>query len=152
MDQSTDITKVQLGEPMSLLVILGGMWMRCRNNSKTTAKPTPEWVTAHKSREPGAHFTACRQFSSLESFLSRCLSWSELLPGSSPSESIFYPAGLVSVYRLVCLKMVSALFIAYWGGVNLVCFRDFLKLFWVVYFWFKDPPRDMECFNPGGSC
>lgn len=46
------------------------------NNSKTAAatKPTPAWVTAYKSWEPGAPFTARQQLNGQESVFPRCLS------------------------------------------------------------------------------
>lgn len=45
------------------------------NNSKTAAatKPIPAWVTAYKSWEPGAPFTACKQLNRPESVVPRCL-------------------------------------------------------------------------------
>jgi hypothetical protein len=77
-DQSTDATKVQLGEP----VIFIGVTYRSRNGETAgSPQPTPAWVTAHKSWEPGAYCIACK-LDRLESVGSRYFSWSKPLPGS----------------------------------------------------------------------
>lgn len=66
IDQSKNTTKAQLGEPMSFISYLQKYgWRitgRSRNESKITQHPNPIWVTAHKSRKPGAHCPTCRQF------------------------------------------------------------------------------------------
>lgn len=52
-DQSTDATKIKLGEP----VIFIGITYRSRTASKTAASPklSPAWEPASESWEPGAH-------------------------------------------------------------------------------------------------
>lgn len=44
------------------------------NNSKiaVATKPTPGWVTAYQSWEPGTPFTACKQLNRPESVFPRC--------------------------------------------------------------------------------
>lgn len=56
---------------------------RSRNDLKTTEhqKPTPAWVTADKSWNPGAHCPTCRWFNKLESVSFMQLQSSEQLPG-----------------------------------------------------------------------
>lgn len=78
-------------------------------------KPNPLWVTAHKSWETRAHFTASRQLSRLENTLYKRLCWSN--PFGS-SVGLFLPSswsGLQSLLcTLVCLRDTA--FIDYSGG------------------------------------
>lgn len=80
-----------------------------------------------KAGKPGAHWTACRQFIWLVSVLSRYLSWSKTLQAALCLR-IFLP----HLY-LYCHLKVTLLQFTLAGLVNLVSFRDFLKLFRVVY-------------------
>lgn len=49
-------------------------------------------------RGSGACYTACRQLNMLDSVLSRCLSWSQPLPGCLASFCFFQTVSLVSVF------------------------------------------------------
>jgi hypothetical protein len=79
-------------------------------------------------------------FNRLESILSNCLCGSKPLQGSSTS--------------LVGLRMtLSSHLLLILGGrgfINLVSFRDFLKLFLFVYLYLKVTCK-MECFNRRGN-
>ena len=57
---SNVITEVQLGEPGSLIGVTNGDMVEGLLTGEPAAspKPTPTWVTAHKSWGPGAHCTA----------------------------------------------------------------------------------------------
>lgn len=102
----------------------------------------PEWVTVHRSWKPGVHCTAYGQLNRLESALSKWL-WSNLtLPGSSPGFCFSKHLASLKVFaawlfwesssKLALAQLREALSF-YWLLVNLVGFRDFLKLFLVVY-------------------
>lgn len=119
IDQSTDTTKAQLGEPMCFLGVT------CRNmdgclheheclKDSCITQARPSMGDGSLPWEPGADCTAYRQLHRLGSALSRCLGWSKALSGSW--------AGPESSLLLVLL------FLAGWSLVNLVSFRDFLKL------------------------
>ena len=91
-DQSTYTTKTQLGEPMSFTgvtyrnmgerllmeICMRSCFQEHKLRQKHQQSPTPAWVVDNKSREPGAHCTACRLLNRLESAFSR---WSKVLLG-----------------------------------------------------------------------
>ena len=144
-DQKTGTTEVQLGEPWVSPGSL--MWIhrrevtyRSRNNSQTAAlpKPTPAQVTAHiagnleHAAQPAGSST----------------SWRVSFPSDKAGVNLFQAAGLVSVFldfnpaTILGLseKMLGHLYwllLGWRGLVNLVSFRDFLKLFRAIYFLFK---------------
>lgn len=105
---------------------------RSRNESKIAmSRPTPalRWQLT-KSWIPGAHCLAvCCQFNRLGSLVS----------SSSSADFRFSQApGLVSESPLqlfLCERDSQLLLLTLAGGglVSLLCFRDFLQLFWVVY-------------------
>lgn len=80
---------------------------------------------------------ACRQLSRLGSSFSRCLSWSNSLSGNQGSCCCFWAAYVVSVFAVLLVwseRIFQFLFtLAERGLVNLMSFRDCLKLFWVAY-------------------
>ena len=118
---------------------------------KNKSKPTQ--LRVHKSCEPEAHFTPHKHFDSLESVFSKWL-------GSKPilRRSVDFCTFLFCFVLFISGKKKN--FVSFWSGlgvfaawlvwefsfliglftlgrkvlVNLVCFSDFLKLFWVVYF------------------
>ena len=92
-----------------------------------------------QSWEPKALPTACRQLSRLENILLRCLSWSKSLEGcSSCSES--------------SLKTYSLLTLSGRSLGNLLSFREFLRLFFLLFTsLLKELPCKMECFNLRGN-
>lgn len=90
-------------------------------------KPTPTWVTAHKSWEPGAHCTACRQLNRLRSVFSNWLSWSKSLQSRWSGLSLLCSLALSECDSLQPFPQGGR------GLVNLISFGDFLKLFRVVY-------------------
>lgn len=100
IDQSTEISKVQCAEPMSFIEVTG-IWVKgylqehkwLKDSYFTKFHPclgdsSPNW-------DPGAHQTDCRKLNRLESILSRHLSWSKPLLGSSGGSCLFQAAGLV---------------------------------------------------------
>ena len=105
-----DITKVQHSDPVSLTGVTCKSMCegkdRSRNDSKTAAgsRPTPAWVTAHESWDPGAHCTACRQLSRAESVPSTWLRWSNPLLSSSHGSSLFQVSGLRIFLTAWCLR------------------------------------------------
>lgn len=106
-----------------------GVTYRSRNNSKSAASPKPtEQSQAHKL---GTHRTACGQLSGSERGLS----------SGSMGLSLFQAAGLTSTFFAAWLvwQWLAAAFTTYIlrGGrdlVNLVRFRDLLKLVCIVCF------------------
>lgn len=77
-----------------------------------------------QSWEPGTHFIACRQLNSLESVCSEVL-WSKPPLGSLAGLRVFSTAQL----PFLCGDSQLSLFTVEGRGlVNLVGFRDFLKL------------------------
>lgn len=107
-DHINDTSKVQLVESWVLLALIH-----------------------QKSWEPRAQWTACWKVNTLESVLLNWHCWSKpcphiwacfcFLPGHWSALGVFFAAWLA-------WDWLSA-FIADWGLVNLVSFRDFLKLF-----------------------
>lgn len=93
----------------------------CPKDSCITQMTTPEWVTAQGNWELGPHHTTCRQL------------WKPCLPGVSTSLSLF----LSSTFSSEVLRGGRSL-------VNLVNFRDFLKL---LSSKFKGLPCRTECFT-----
>lgn len=93
-----------------------------RNDSTAAASPksTPAWVTAHKSWEPGAHCTTCKQLNKLKSTqlsrleigLSSRLRWPGLVQEAQlvfPSSrqltwSLSFPAYLAHI-RVACTHL-----------------------------------------------
>lgn len=93
--------------------------------------------------EPGAHCTACRQLNRLESgsnpYVGRLSASSRLLVWSQNSWQLFP----VSPCSLVLLTLAGRQLI------NLVSFRNFLKLFTFLP---KELPYRMEYFSLRGNC
>ena len=91
-------------------------------------KVHPSTSDSSQSWEPGVHCTACRQLHRLDKILSRwCLSWSDSLSSSSVAFCFLQAAGLASEsLQLLLLTLIQR-------SLNLVIFRDFLKLFQVIY-------------------
>ena len=108
-----DTVRVQLGKPWVLLRLLTGAEMTQRQLHHYSPPQHGWWVTAHKSWEPGAHCTSCRQLTRLENVLSRWL-WSKPLPGSWFLLLLDSCSGLKNrLYSLACLSLlcrVSACF------------------------------------------
>lgn len=112
-DQSMDITKVQFHLAMCLIRVITSTWVRFayrrRNDSKTAAS-TGDSPHSWESRP---HVTAA----------SRSTAWSMSFPGASYDLNSFKVSILVSFSPR---QMV-------WSTWDLISFRCFLKLFWVVY-------------------
>jgi hypothetical protein len=128
-EQRMDTTKVQFSEPVSFIRViyrnmdeglLTGVEMTQRQLHHQS-QPQHGWqLTKTGNQEPTAQPAGW-----LESALSRCLS-SKPLP----------VARLVSASWHLDLSG-SGVYYLFWGRrglVNLVNFRDFLQLFWVIYF------------------
>lgn len=110
--------------------------------------------------EPEAHYTdRLQQLNRLEGVFVRYLNWSKYLPSScsylwgffagflfchGSLQPGFLPSGADSQLLLLTLA----------GGsqVNLVSFRNFLMLFWVLYLPDEGDSYRMECFNLKGTC
>lgn len=89
MTEQTDITKVQLSKPMHFTGLLIGLRVsgylekqKCFTDNSIT-KAHPNTGDSSQSRKPEAHCTTCSHLDRLESVLSKWLSWSEPLLGSS---------------------------------------------------------------------
>lgn len=140
-------TKVQI-PPKSNLVsqrvlwrLLIGIWVKSylpnRNNSYIT-KPTQRGDSS-QIWEPRNH-TACRQLNRSKRVPFKCFGCSEPLPRNLAYLCFFQAVGLVleSFCSLPCLReTLSSYRLHILAGrhfVNLLIFRDFLKLFWVVCF------------------
>lgn len=93
----------------------------------------------------------------LESVLSRCLSWSEPLQGGfavfASSRHLVWPGILLCSFAQ-SLRESQLLFFTLAGRdlVSLVSFRDFLELFELFAFLFKEFPRRMECLSLRVNC
>ena len=146
-------SKFYLVNQWVLLGLLTGIWVmviyRNRSDSKTAASPKPTllWVAAHKAGNWNMSQLPVSQ--QLECALSRNLSCSKPLPGSLMGFCFYQARGLWQ--SLLCSLTMLRFFFAGWlcsfegdswlllltlagrGLVNLLYFRDFLKLFWVVY-------------------
>ena len=112
-------------------------------------KPTPGWVLAHKSWKTRAYYTTYPQLHRLESVISWCCSWSKPLQHCSASFCFFQETDLVSESSLslgLVWESSLKLFFLLWQRalVNLVSFRDFLKL--------KELPWRMEWYILGWNC
>jgi hypothetical protein len=128
--------------------------------------PAPARMTAHKAgnlehtAQPAGHSTGWRvalpgpllvsassKVAQLVSASSRQLVWSQSLGSLSPLK--------VSVQLSFCLwerdSHLLLLTLAGRGLVNLVHFRDFLKLFELFTSLLKELPCKMECFNLRGN-
>lgn len=90
----------------------------------------PQHRDSSQSWAPGALCQACRQLNRLENFLSRCLIGLNHFQEAQIVSASFYQLAW-SQFRLLLLQAIIIL--AGRGRVNLVGFRDFLKLFRVVY-------------------
>lgn len=113
---------------------------RNRYDSKTAASPgPPRHGDSSQIWEPGVHCRACRQLDRLESVLSglpflvfwaslRHLGWFLLLPDWLDGLRVFFAA--LHIWE----QLSSVLFTLGRAGTSYVSFRNFLKLFWVVYF------------------
>ena len=119
-------------------------------------KAHPSMGDSSQSWEPGAHCTACRQLNRLESVLSRCLSWSKLLPDSwyeggsfeslLCSSASFHLRGTLSFYCSLAGKEPSEsdqLQGPFWDLLLPSCLRGFLS----------DQMKGgmVQCFNIGGT-
>lgn len=88
-------------------------------------EPTPESSTAHESQKPDTHPTMCRKLKRLKNISFRQLSWSKSL--------IDRQAGLRKSLKCFYQSQLGAL-------VNLVSFRDILKLMSCLLPWFQSIP------------
>lgn len=101
--QSMNTSKVQLSEPRHRTGVRNmGEGLLTRTEIKTAAsrKPTPAWVTVHRSWETRAHCTACRQLSRTVSILCQRLCWSEPFLGSSAGVCLSLLGNLASLSLL----------------------------------------------------
>jgi len=104
------------------LELLAGVWVMGSLQAQKWFKDT--W-------EPRLHCTACRKLNRLENILSRRLSWSKPLPGSSTGFCFFPAVGLVSwVFAAAWFiwQWLSAVSIAYSGSKGSSKFGQFQGL------------------------
>lgn len=116
-DQSTNLTKVQLGDQWLLLALLTFLWeipgraylqeQKWLKNTCLT-KPLSRMGDNSQSWEPVAHCSACTR---LQSVLPKKFSQSEPSPGNPACLSLLYRAQPVSKHFLVVLTA--------WGGGDL---------------------------------
>lgn len=119
-----------------LLLLLRGMWVkgdRSRNNSQSAViiKAHPCMDGSSQKLKVWSTLPCLQATHWLESILCMLLSW--FVPLSRQLNwSLLLPS------NLACLRLsLKSLYCLYLGGrdlVNLFSFRNFLKLFWVVYF------------------
>lgn len=106
-----DITKVQLGDPMTFSEIIKRVWVKGNLQKQKwlqdscITKAHPGMGDSSQNREPGAHRTAFRHLSRLESALSRRLSWCEALLNSwmvsASCRQLVWTQSLPSFYYLL---------------------------------------------------
>jgi hypothetical protein len=114
-----------------LLELIKGIWVRSYWQEQkwlTDGCITKDHINtcdSSQSWEPGAHCTVCWHLSRLESFPSRCLTWSKPLPHSWPGYWFFQAVGLISE---------SSLQLIFFGGLISTGLREtlflLLKLSW----------------------
>lgn len=120
-----------------------GFTYRSRNISKTAMakKPMSARLTAHKSWDHGAHYTAYKQLNRLKGFFPgapvglsppRLFNWCLFLSGCLSSLGVFLVACLVWKWLSAVLRFIPGKR----DLMKLVSFRDFLKPSWVVSFLF----------------